>query len=95
MELICPLEYNLNQAHKEKAAKYTPLELSLIEKGYKVQLAAFEIGSSGHITKQNKSRIQDTLKLFGIKLKPQVITNLAKISLVCTMSIFDAYNTIE
>ena len=81
MELICPLEYNHNQAHKEKAAKYTPLELSLIEKGYKVQLVPFEIGSSGHITKQNKSRIQDTLKLFDIKLKPQIITNQPRFQL--------------
>ena len=66
---------------RKKTAKYTPLELSLIEKGYKVQLVPFEIGSSGHITKQNKSRIQDTLKLFDIKLKPQIITNQPRFQL--------------
>ena len=96
MELTCPLvEYNVDQAHKDKAAKYTPLELSLKERGYKVQLVPFEIGSSGHITKQIRIRIQDTLKVFNIKLKPQIITNLAKISLICTMSIFHAYQTSE
>ena len=95
MELTCPLEYNVDHAHTEKAAKYTPLELSLIEKGFKVQLMPFEIGSSGHITRQNKARIQDTLKIFNIKLKPQILTNLAKISLICTMSIFHAYQTSE
>ena len=55
MELTCPLQYNVNQAQQDKAVKYTPLKLSLIENGYKVQLVQFEIGSSGHITKHNKT----------------------------------------
>ena len=95
MEITCPLEHNVDQAHKEIAAKHTPLELGLIEKVFKVSLVPFEIGSSGHIPKQNKARIQETLKIFNIKLKPQILTNLSKISLICTMSIFNAYQTSE
>ena len=39
MELTYPLEYNVDQAHKEQVSTYTPLELGLIEKGYKLYRA--------------------------------------------------------
>ena len=35
-ELTCPLEREENKANAYKTIKYTPLELSLEEKGFKV-----------------------------------------------------------
>ena len=95
MELTCPLEGNETKANTQKQNTYTPLEISLKEKGFKVCLMPFEIGSSGHITKHNKMGIENTLKTFRVKLKKQTLNNLSKISLLCTMSIFHAYHTSE
>ena len=93
MELTCPLEQNVDKANAYKTTTYTPLQLSLEEKGFQVELLPFEIGSSGHITNHNKKGIENILRKFGIKLKPHIFTNLSKISLLCTMSIFYAYQT--
>ena len=93
MELTCPLEQNVDKANTYKTTTYTPLKLSLEEKGFQVELLPFEIGSSGHITNHNKKCIENTLKKFRIKLKSHILTNLSKISLLYTMSIFYAYQT--
>ena len=95
LELTCPLEHNITKANTYKTTTYTPLQLSLEERGFKVELLPFEIGSAGHITNHNKKGIDNTLKMFGIKLKTNILTNLSKISLLCTMSIFYAYQTCE
>ena len=95
MELTCPLESNADQAHRRKTLKYTDLEISLTELGYQVYLTPFEIGSSGHINKRNKENIKATLSKFGIRLKVDTIKKLSKISLICTMAIFHAYQCQE
>ena len=95
LELTCPLENNVTKVHKAKELKYTPPELDLKEKWFQVQLVPFEVGSSGHMTKHNKKAIADVLRKYRIKLRPLVIQNLAKISLLCTMSIFHAYQSSE
>ena len=95
LELTCPLENNIQKAHDKKALKYTQLQLDLEEKGFQVQLVPFEVGSSGHITKHTRKSLEDVLKIYSIRMKPQVVQNLAKISLLCTMSIFHAYQTSE
>ena len=95
LELTCPLENNIRKAHDKKELKYTQLKIDLEEKGFQVQLVPFEVGSSGHITNHTRKSLEDVLKKYSIRMKPQVVQNLAKISLLCTMSIFHAYQTIE
>ena len=89
------LEYNIANAHKRKTLKYTQMEISLKEKGYQVYLVPFEIGSSGHISKGNKQNIASTASKFGIKIKAETMKKLSKISLICTMAIFHAYQCKE
>ena len=51
--------------------------------------------SKSHITQKNKDKIVNTLRHFKIRLRKNVFVNLAKISLLCTMSIFHAYQVKE
>ena len=78
-----------------KTTTYTPLQLSLEEKEFQVELLPFEITSSGHIKNHNKKGIENYLKKHGIKLNPQILTNLSNISLLCTMIILYDYQTSE
>ena len=95
LELTCPLENNVKKAHEFKDLKYTRLALDLEEKDFQVHLLPFEVSSNGHMTKHNKKSLGIILRKFNIKLRPQVNQNLAKIALLCTMSIFHAYQTSE
>ena len=95
MELTVPLPQSSQAAKSKKLLKYTQLELALTEKGFKVYLMPFEICSNGHISKENKKNIEYTLKKFKIKLNKHVLLNMSKIALLCTMSIFHAYEVTE
>ena len=78
-----------------KNAKYAQLSLDLEEQGFQVFLMPFEVTSSGHIAKPCKSNCISTLRQFNIKLKANVFVNFAKIALLCTMSVFHAYQVQE
>jgi hypothetical protein len=95
LELTCPLERNIEKANNTKKTKYTELEISLQDKGFKVYLTPFEVGSSGHISNRNIKNIENISKLFKIKIKKSLFQDLSKISLLCTMSIFHAYQEKE
>jgi hypothetical protein len=95
LELTSPLPRNTFNANTAKLTKYTQLDIDLSDKGYKVYLVPFEVCSNGHITKQNKGNIENVLKKFNIKIKPKILTDLSQISLLCTMSVFHAYQTSE
>ena len=91
MELTVPLPHTAQAASQRKHLKYTYLEIALREKGFKVHLLPFEVCSNGHINKKTQTNIQNVLKQFKLKLKKNVVLNLSKIALLCTMSIFHAY----
>lgn len=91
LELTCSLASSADQAHQRKLKTYTQLSIDLEEKGFKVFLMPFEVISSGHITRACKTNIENTLKQFRIKVKNNVFINMAKIALLCTMSVFHAY----
>ena len=95
LELTCSLSGSADKAHKVKQLRYTQLALDLEELGYKLFLVPFEVISSGHITNVCKTNIRNTLQQFNIKTKNSLFVNLAKISLLCTMSVFHAYNEKE
>ena len=95
LELTCSLPKNTQKAHSAKRSKYTQLEIALTNKGYKVNLVPFEVNSNGNITKTNKQNIEQALRKHNIKIKSQIFKNLSQISLLCTMSIFHAYQETE
>ena len=95
MELTCCLQRNTENAQNRKKLAYTDLQLALIDKGYNVILTPFEVGSSGHITKQNKTQIEMTLKMFNIRIRKNLFKHLSQISLLATMSVFYAYQVKE
>ena len=69
----------------------------LENKGWKVYLVPFKVSSRGQILKHTQTDIFTTLKHFHIKIKSQkkFIQSMSKISLLCTFSIFHAYQTKE
>ena len=95
MELTCPLPYNAQAANIRKVLTYTQLRISLEEKGFKVYLLPFKVSSNGHISKNNKLNIDNVLRKFKIRIKSQLIKDLSQISLLCTMSIFHAYQVTD
>ena len=95
LELTCPLPGSALKAHTFKDIKYTQLAIDLEDKGYQVFLVPFEVLSSGHISNQCKESIQNTLRVFDIRVKKSLFENLAKIALLCTMTVFHAYQVKE
>ena len=95
LELTCSLPGSANKAHIRKVNSYTQLAIDLEERGYKVFLVPFEVLSSGHITNTCKISIQNTLQQFHIRVKNSLFVDLAKIALLCTMSVFYAYHEKE
>ena len=95
LELTCSLPGSALKANTFKNKKYTQLAIDLEEKGYQVFLVPFEVLSPGHISTRCKESIQNTFRLFNIRVKKELFENLAKIALLCTMSIFHAYQVKE
>ena len=56
--MTCPFETRIDQAHKLKVEKYEHLNTDLAVNGYKPNIEAFEVGSRGYLTKDNKQRIK-------------------------------------
>ena len=95
LELTCSLPKSADNAHQRKLKTYTQLAIDIEEKGYKVFLMPFEVISSGHITRTNKTNVKNTLRQFRIKVKNSLYIDMAKIALLCTMSVFHAYQVKE
>ena len=95
LELTCSLPQSTISAHKKKHTTYTQLSIALKEKGFTVGLLPFEVCSNGHITNKNKQDISKILFPFNVRLKTKIFTELAQISLLCSMSIFYAYQTTD
>ena len=96
-ELTCPLERNLHKANSYKNDKYEGMKTDLEERGWKVFLVPFEVSSRGQILKHTQVSIYTTLKHFHIKIPThhKFIQSMSKIALLCTFSIFHAYQTKE
>ena len=86
---------SLNKAYNKKNIWYTQLSLDLEELGFQVFLMPFEVLSSGHIAKPCKMNLISTLRQFDIRSKYDIFENLAKIALLCTMSVFHAFQVKE
>ena len=92
LELTCSFERNILAAHQRKSTKYVPLKSDIESEGYTCTLIPFEIGSRGHVTKINRSNILNTFMQHNINTNVRrCIKELSKISLLCSFSIFHAY----
>ena len=92
LELTCSFERNILAAHQRKSTKYIPLKTDIESEGYTCTLIPFEIGSRGHVTKVNRSNILNTFMQHKINTNVnKCIKQLSKISLLCSFSIFHAY----
>ena len=92
LELTCSFERNILAAHQRKSTKYIPLKRDIESEGYTCTLIPFEIGSRGHVTRVNRSNILNTFMQHKINTNVnKCIKQLSKISLLCSFSIFHAY----
>ena len=90
-ELTCSFEDNINSANITKFEKYEDLKKHLESGGWKTELVQFEVGSRGYISKRNIASITKMAKLAHMKKRHKsLMTDLSKISLLCSFSIFQA-----
>ena len=88
-ELTVSFERNITLAHQKKRDRYTQLQSDIQSNGYICHNVPFEVGSRGHITKENRSTLTTLYQI--TKPKPKLkcwIQNISKISLLCSYSIF-------
>ncbi len=90
-ELTVPFELNVEKRHADKMNKYASLVNDLHDIGYTCDLICFEVGSRGHISKDNRERLLNVLK--SLKLGKQikkVSSHISKLSLLSSFSLFHA-----
>ena len=93
IELTISFETNIEAADNRKRQRYTQLKNDLEDRGFKCYLFPLEIGSRGHVTSKNKLTIANTLhinKFKGVYFS-KIMKDCAKISLLCSYSIFHDY----
>ena len=94
LELSVPFEMNIPNAHEYKSNKYAPLVTDIEANGYSVVYLPLEIGSRGHISPDNATRLKRLLKETGspVRLK-QFQKNLSKLSIVSSFVIYYSKNS--
>ena len=93
-ELTCSFEDNINSANITKFEKYDDLKKDLESAGWKTELVPFEVGSRGYISKRNIASITKMAKLAHMKKRHKsLMTDLSKISLLCSSTIFKHSNS--
>ena len=80
---------NIEAANKRKYERYTSLASDIEEAGYTCKNIPFEVGSRGHLTMSNKSKLAIIHKLCSPNTKySQFWKNTSKTSLLCSYSIY-------
>ena len=93
IELSVPFETNTEKAHTYKESKYAHLIIDLESKGFTVKYFAIEIGSRGHITPQNKTRLNSILTEFGKPVPLKDFRNtMSKLAIISSFTIYYAKN---
>ena len=90
-ELTCPLDVNIDKRHLEKANKYAHSTTDITH--IQTFVTPFEVSSTGHITTQNKKRLQSLHKFCkpGIKLNT-FIKNISSLSIYSSYHIWICRN---
>ena len=84
---------NMEAANRRKYERYTALSSDITEAGFSCRNIPFEVGSRGHLTLENRSRLSILHKL----CKPNTNftkfwKNISKTSLLCSYSIYLSRN---
>ena len=80
---------NLEAANQRKYDRYTSLSSDITEAGYTCKNIPFEIGSRGHITNTNKTKLSIMHKLCNPRTNyTKFWQNICKTSLLCSYSIY-------
>ena len=94
LELTCPWDKNVDNAHSFKQEKYSPLMADL-SRTYTTFQFSVEVSVRGQVTKANRSRLKCLAYEFCLepkKVTDSLIKNGSKAALLCSYSIFTARN---
>ena len=84
---------NILAANQRKYDRYSPLSDDLKEAGFECKNIPFEVGSRGHLTLSNKTKLSIMHKLCNPRTKyTQFYQNISKTSLLCSYSIYLSRN---
>jgi hypothetical protein len=84
---------NIEAANSRKYERYSALVEDIKEMGYQCKNIPFEVGSRGHLTLENKSRLAILHKLCNPKTTfTRFWQNMTKTSLLCSYSIYLSRN---
>ena len=84
-ELTVPFETRIGEANRLKTETYAQLEADLNQTGYKATITAFEIGSRGLVTPENRDRLRAIHSLLTPN-KPKLKTFIENISSLAVIS---------
>ena len=91
LELTCCFESKAEATNSRKTIYYRDMKTDLEERGYKVFLIPFDIGSRGFINKRNRTAITEILKQFSFEVNTkELFINMSKIAFLCSFTIFQA-----
>ena len=83
-ELTVPFETRIDEAHNIKESKYDSILMDIENRGYEIEYEAFEIGSRGHVSKENIGRLK---RIFNFCKAPYTFkTFLKNISFIASTS---------
>ena len=84
---------NLEAANRRKQSRYSGLATDIEDNGYSCKNYPFEVGSRGHLTPDNRSRLSLLHKLCSPSVTfSKFCQNIAKTSLLCSYAIFLSRN---
>ena len=90
-ELTCCFEQadNILSANQRKYNRYSSLKTDIEDRGYACKNIPFEVGSRGHLTLENRSKLTIIHKLGKTKTSFKKFSqNISKTSLLCSYAIF-------
>ena len=84
---------NIESAHNRKYNRYSGLATDIEDNGYQCRNIPFEVGSRGHLTSENRTRMSILHKLCCPREKfTNFCQNICKTSLLCSYAIFLSRN---
>ena len=95
-ELTVPFETRIDEAHSIKESKYDSILMDIENRGYEIEYEPFEIGSRGHVSKDNIGRLK---RIFNFCKAPYnfktFLKNIAFIASTSSYAIFCARDSSE
>ena len=93
--MILPIECSIKNAEDRKVRRYTSLQLDIERIGIKCIIYTLEIGSRGYINPKNKAILKAILSKVKIKKQTKIISELSKLALLGSFSIYHARQSPE